>query len=72
MQLKKRRGDALRLHPDFHILTVRAVASVNQGVGPRVQLTYKQIPMEVYRIKFIVAFENTPHIGNKLSDVCGG
>ena len=72
MQLKKRRGDALRLHPDFHILTVRAVASVNQGIGPRVQLTYKQIPMEVYRIKFIVAFENTPHIGNKLSDVCGG
>lgn len=71
-KLKRKLGDKLKLAPEFHILTTRALAAITQGTGPHVQLTYKQIPMDTYRIRFVVRYLNTPHIGNKISDLSGG
>lgn len=72
--LKKHRGNNLRLTPEFHRYIVETMAILNQtvdNVKTNLQLTYKNVPINEWRAEFVIEYDVTPDVGNKMSDIFG-
>lgn len=71
-------GDGLRLSKEFHALVEQAYsviglkASGNQETSDRVTKTYRGIPLDDWRMEFVIEYDITPNIGFKLTDQYGG
>lgn len=80
-RLRKSRREKLSMTEEMSHLIVEAISVVDsQRRVPgsdkenteRVQKTYKAIPLDDWRIKFIIEYEITPDIGFKITDAHGG
>lgn len=70
-RLVKQRGDALQLAPELLNLIEDCLEVTNEGKGPRIQKVYRQVPLDTYRIKFIIEYDILPSVGNKITDCHG-
>jgi hypothetical protein len=70
--LRKQRGDALQITPEFHQLVVQAQSVMTEGGKQRVTKLYRKAPLDTYRVEFVIEYENTPNMGFKLTDLHGG
>lgn len=70
-RLKKARGDALRLTPDFSRLIVEAFTATDSGDNQRINKLYRHTPIDDYRVEFVIEYEVKPTIGFKLTGVSG-
>jgi len=71
-RLKKARGDALRLTPDFSRLIVEAYTATDNSDNQRINKLYRHTPIDDYRVEFVIEYEIVPTIGYKLTDTSGG
>lgn len=73
---KRKFGDGrISLKPDLHRLTVEGMAVLgekSQDVRQNLNLTYRDAPLDEYRVEFVIEYEMTPTIGYKLTDCHGG
>jgi hypothetical protein len=69
--LQRRYGAGLNLSKELHRLMVEAISVVAPG-DLRVQKVNKRVPLDTWRIEFVVEYTNTPNIGNKFTDNYGG
>ena len=70
-ELKKSRGDKLKLTPQFHSLVKEAYQVVGKH-DEAIQLLNRQQPMDDWTITFIIEYDNIPDIGSKITDTHGG
>lgn len=70
-QLQHRRGDSLVITPEFHRLIVEALSVVGE-TDTRVEKLHRKVPLDDWRIEFVVEYTRIPGIGNKLTDTHGG
>ena len=71
----KRTRNNLKLTPELQRFIVETMAIVNQtvdSVKTNLQLNYKNIPINEWRAEFIIEYNITPNVGNKLTDESGG
>ncbi len=79
-RLKHDRGAALMISREFNRLVVDAISVVRPQrkggkdgeTNDRVQKVYKAIPLDDWRIEFVIEYTITPNIGFKLTDCHGG
>lgn len=75
---RRNRGDSLELSKEFHSKVEEAYrvlglkGSGEQDAGDRVTKTYRGIPLDDWRIEFVIEYDITPNIGFKLTDQYGG
>jgi len=75
---KRNRGDSLSLSEEFHTLVREAYTVLGfKGTGEsessdRVTKTYRGIPLDDWRMEFVIEYDITPNIGFKLTDQYGG
>lgn len=67
-----KRGRDLQITPEFSRLVVEAQSVVSEGTGQRVGKLYRQIPLDDYRVEFVVEYDIVPGIGFKITDLHGG
>lgn len=65
-RLKRARGDSLRLTPEFHRLVVEALSVTDSDPQHLVKL-YRQVPLDDYRVEFVIEYDVTPTVGFKLT-----
>ena len=70
--LKKKRGDALEITPEFHQLIMFAQSVMTEGGKQRVTKLYRKAPLDVYRVEFVIEYDIIPSIGFKATDLHGG
>ncbi len=79
-RLKRTRGAGLLLSHDFDRLVVEAIAvlgvirptSSNKETPERVSMQYRGIPLDDWRVEFVIEYTVEPTIGFKLTDTHGG
>lgn len=71
-RLHRERGKALEITPAFHRQIVESIAISNENLDDKITKLHKKNPIDVYRIEFVVEFENIPREGNKITDISGG
>ena len=76
-KLRRTRGAALRLTPEFHRLLVEAMADSgvsDSGSSPSgsVKRTYRRAPLDDWRVELTYEFDFVPCIGSKITDCHGG
>lgn len=77
-RLRRERGPALLISHEFHRLVVEAYSVLGptkkrEGESPeRVTKMYKNVPLDDWRIEFVIEYDVTPTIGFKLTDTHGG
>lgn len=71
-RLKKIKGAALQLTPEFHRMVVEALAVVNNSDTQKISKLYRKAPLDDWRIEFIIEYRIVPNIGFKLTDCHGG
>lgn len=75
--MKDSRGQ-LSTSLEFRSLVVSAMAalniknSINKNNNERVSKQYKNVPLDDWRLEFVIEYEITPNIGYKLTDLVGG
>lgn len=70
-QLKKKRGDALQLTPEFNRHVVECLSVTTEGGTQRVQKLYRQAPLDNFRVEFVIEYNITPTLGFKITDTSG-
>lgn len=78
--LKRQRGKALLLTHDFNRLVVEAIAVLgaikpitnNKEAPERVSKLHRGIPLDDWRVEFVIEYTVEPTIGFKLTDTHGG
>lgn len=71
-RLHRERGSALVVTPAFHRQVVDSLAISSESVDEKVIKLHKKNPIDVYRVEFVVEFDNIPGEGNKITDISGG
>ena len=79
-RLHRERGEALQLTPEFHYLVVQAISVVQPNSRkvergqPRERVTkvHRTVPMDDWRVKFVIEHDVIPTTGFKLTDGQGG
>lgn len=71
-KLYAQRKDALQITPEFSRMVVEAQSVCSEEKGPRVSKTYRQTPLDDYRIEFVIEYDIVPSIGFKITDLHGG
>lgn len=69
-KLKSQRGDALQLTPELSRFIVECMSVVNENTR-KIKKLYRQVPLDTFRIEFVIEYELTPGIGNKMTDTHG-
>lgn len=73
---RKNLGDRLQITKEFHALVEEAYSVIGvRGNGEdvdRVTKTYRGIPLDDWRLEFVIEYDITPNIGFKLTDTFGG
>lgn len=72
---KKYGEDIVKLTPKLHSLLVSSLSIINPkqaNTNKFLNLVYRQVPLDEYRVEFIIEYEITPSIGCKLTDLNGG
>ena len=75
---RRNRGDGLVLSKEFHSKVEEAYSVLGfKGTGEqesadRVTKTYRGIPLDDWRMEFVIEYDITPNIGFKLTDQYGG
>lgn len=73
LRLRRLRGEALVLTPEFNRLVIEAISVVGTPKdGKRIVKLYRQAPLDDWRVEFVIEYEITPTIGFKLTDTHGG
>lgn len=67
-RLKKARGEALVITPEFNRLVVEALTATDSGENQRINKLYRHTPIDDYRVEFVIEYEVTPTVGFKLTD----
>lgn len=70
-RLKKARGDALVLTPEFSRLIVEGLTATDTGDNQRINKLYRHTPIDDYRVEFVIEYEVEPTIGYKLTGLHG-
>lgn len=70
-ELKRARGNQLKLTPKFHNL-VKEAWSVVGDHKEVIQKLNRQVPLDDWTITFVIEYENIPDIGSKITDGHGG
>ena len=70
-RLRKERGGSLRISPALHRLVTESIALLDDSKVQRIGLKYKQVPLDTYRVEFIVEQTIKPNIGFKLCGIYG-
>lgn len=68
-------GAGVRLSPKFHRLLVESLGIVDHNASKLKQnlnLLYRKVPIDEYRVEFVVEYEIVPNMGFKLTDLHGG
>lgn len=77
-RLRRERGNGLLISHEFHRLVVEAYAVLGlpkkrEGESPeRVTKMHKNVPLDDWRIEFVIEYDVTPTVGFKLTDCFGG
>lgn len=71
-RLKKMRGAALQLSPELHRLVVEAMAVMSNNENQKISKLYRKVPLDDWRIEFVIEYRIVPTIGFKLTDCHGG
>jgi len=71
-RMKKKRGEALVLTPEFHRLIVESLSVTTEEKGQKVSKLYRQTPLDDYRVEIVIEYDNKISIGNKQTDLAGG
>lgn len=79
LRLKRERGARLSLSKEFHRLVVEAISvigpaskHVEGAKRERVVKIHRGVPLDDWRVEFVIEYEITPTIGFKLTDCHGG
>lgn len=70
-RLTKIRGEALRITPELQQLVVTAQVAIDND-QKRISKLYRQVPLDDWRVEFVIEYEITPNVGFKLTDTVGG
>lgn len=74
-RLKRERGAALRVTPEFSSLVVEAISVVGKNsMAPsdKINRLYRHAQLDDWRIEFVVEYDNIPANGCKVTDCHGG
>jgi len=78
-RLSRERGKLLELSREFHRLVIEAISVVqtynhrdNGNGSDRVIKHYRGVPLDDWRLEFVIEYDITPTIGFKLTDLVGG
>lgn len=66
------RNGNLEITPELSRMVVEAQSVVSEGEGQRVGKLYRQIPLDDYRVEFVIEYDIKPGIGFKITDLHGG
>ena len=66
------RNGNLQITPELSRMVVEAQSVASQGEGQRVGMLYRQIPLDDYRVEFVIEYDIVPGIGFKITDLHGG
>lgn len=66
------RKDNLDITPELSRMVVEALSVTTEGEGQRVGKLYRQIPLDDYRVEFVVEYDIEPGVGFKITDLHGG
>lgn len=73
---KKKFGDnQLQITPKFHAFIVECLSIISpykKDIKQPINLLHKQVPLDEYRIEFVVEYTVLPYYGDKYADVHGG
>lgn len=69
--LKKRRGDKLRITPEFHRLLVEAIGYTHDQTKSKVAKTHRRSPLDDWRVEVHFEYDVIPNIGYKLTGMHG-
>lgn len=78
--LKRQRGKALTVSREFHRLTVEAIAALgaikpvtsSKEAPERVSKLHRGIPLDDWRVEFVIEYIIEPTVGFKVTDTAGG
>jgi hypothetical protein len=70
--LRRQRGEELNVTPEFHRQAVESLVITDDASQSKIQKLHRGVPLDDYRIEFIIEYEITPDIGFKLTDCYGG
>lgn len=65
-------GGNLQITPELSRMVVEAQSVASEGEGQRVGKLYRQIPLDDYRVEFVIEYDIVPGIGFKITDLHGG
>jgi hypothetical protein len=71
-KMKKQRGGTLQLTPALNRLIVECIAVTEEGKTPIIKKHYRNVPIDHYRLEFVIEYDNEPSIGFKITDTAGG
>lgn len=78
-RLRRARGGKINLSKEFHRLVVEAISVIGNTRGKpltgneeRVTKLYRGIPLDDWRVEFVIEYDVVPTIGFKLTDTHGG
>lgn len=78
-RLHRERGDALRCTPEFHRLIVETISVVSPNrkaekgqPRERVSKEHRGVPLDDWRVKFVIEYDIVPTMGFKITDGQGG
>lgn len=67
----KRNNPAIQVTPQYHTLLVKAMVETNYR-NKNLSKVYRKVPIDHFRVEFVVEYEVTPSIGFKFTDIFGG
>ena len=71
-RLHRLRGQYLKITKEFHSLVIEAMINTDDGSQSKIEKIHRLVPLDDYRIQFVIEYETTPGIGFKITDLSGG
>jgi DNA-directed RNA polymerase beta subunit len=70
--MRRKRGEALKVNPEFHRLLVKARAFLNDDKKNRINKTINRVPLDEWCVDLTFEYESIPTVGSKITDLHGG
>lgn len=71
-ELRYKRGGVLEISRPLHQLVTKAQSVMSEGGKVQVTKQHRKAPLDTYRVKIVIEYENLPNMGNKFTDLHGG